>query len=418
MATQNVTVTRTGTGWTADVTACNLDPELTLKDINILINGELQPQSSYTKTTQTVLTWTGPALAADTTVDIRRSTPVDVYSPIEYTTRFSSGLWNKELDRIARRAEEYALNGVGPASTVTDRLPRDDAFGPVWDGDTIYPATRNALYDKIVSMSLAEAFGPTWATDDAAAPTRKAVYDRMVQLAPLNNANLTGSPTATTPATSDNSTRIATTAYVSGKVSDETYDPANWDGVAGIAPSKNAVRDQMELKANLSGAIFTGGVTAPSINVGEQSLDTFAFGAWTPTFIGSSSGTAPTITYGTRLGRYLRTNSLIFLECQLTWSSASAGTATGNLTIAGIPTVALGDVSSGTVGAGAVAGFSGLTHPANDTAFTQLGVRFFGNTDPKIHLVGSGFGKSQTFLNVANLSASGSLYFTMLYYLL
>lgn len=214
MATQNVTVIRTGTGWTADVTACNLDPELTLKDIICLIDGQLQPASSYEKTTQTVLTWVGPALPTDTTVDIRRSTPVEVYSPVEYTNRFSSGLWNKELDRIARRAEEYALNGVGPASTVSNRLPRDDAFGATWDGDTIYPATRNAIYDKIVSMVLTEAFGATWASDSAAAPTRKAVYDRLVELAPLDSPSLTGAPTAPTPLAADNSNRIATTAYV------------------------------------------------------------------------------------------------------------------------------------------------------------------------------------------------------------
>jgi hypothetical protein len=35
-------------------------------------------------------------------------------------------------------------------------------------------------------------------------------------------------------------------SYADGKVSDTAYDATTWDGVTGIAPSKNAVRDKIE----------------------------------------------------------------------------------------------------------------------------------------------------------------------------
>jgi len=43
----------------------------------------------------------------------------------------------------------------------------------------------------------------------------------------------------------------------SGQVSDVAYNEGTWNGVSTIAPSKNAVRDVMELKANLVSPSFT-----------------------------------------------------------------------------------------------------------------------------------------------------------------
>lgn len=53
--------------------------------------------------------------------------------------------------------------------------------------------------------------------------------------------------TATTQDAVDNSTKIATTAYVEAKVSDAAYDATWWNWVNAIAPSKNAVRDKIEV---------------------------------------------------------------------------------------------------------------------------------------------------------------------------
>lgn len=151
MATANVVVSRSGTGFTIDVTAVNLDADLTLKDFIVLHNGTLVPTTSYTKTTRTVLTYNGLSFAT-TTIEIRRSTPVDVIQPITYANRMDSNLWNRELDRKTRWQEEIALNGAGSAS-VNLPIPKDDVYGSGWNGDTIYPPTRNAVYDKLETMS-------------------------------------------------------------------------------------------------------------------------------------------------------------------------------------------------------------------------------------------------------------------------
>jgi len=51
---------------------------------------------------------------------------------------------------------------------------------------------------------------------------------------------------------------------VSGEnVSDTAYDESTWNGVTTIAPSKNAVRDEFETKADLASPSFTGTPLAP-----------------------------------------------------------------------------------------------------------------------------------------------------------
>ena len=77
--------------------------------------------------------------------------------------------------------------------------------------------------------------------------------------------NLSGTPalpdgtTATTQGAGDNSTKLATTAYVDAKVTD-----AITDGTTNLAPSQNAVFDALALKAPLASPTFTGTVTIPS----------------------------------------------------------------------------------------------------------------------------------------------------------
>lgn len=56
--------------------------------------------------------------------------------------------------------------------------------------------------------------------------------------------------------------KITTTNLLGAVVSDTAYG-AGWDGDTGVAPSKNAVYDQMELKAPIASPTFTGTVTFP-----------------------------------------------------------------------------------------------------------------------------------------------------------
>ena len=45
----------------------------------------------------------------------------------------------------------------------------------------------------------------------------------------------------------DGTTAWNSLAYRKDQVSDTAYDKSTWDGVTGIAPSKNAVRDKLKL---------------------------------------------------------------------------------------------------------------------------------------------------------------------------
>ncbi len=67
----------------------------------------------------------------------------------------------------------------------------------------------------------------------------------------------TGTPAAPTAAADTSTTQIATTAFVAGQISDTAY-AASWDGVTGKAPSKNAVYDEIELRAPKASPTLTG----------------------------------------------------------------------------------------------------------------------------------------------------------------
>lgn len=151
MPTSNKIVTVSGTGYTVDVTVCNLDADLTLKDFVVLHDGVLVSNTNYTKTTRTILTYTGTALAT-TTVEVRRRTPTSYILGARYGSRIRSDDWNKELDRITRRAEEYELNGVGAGSITGSQAPQNDPFGASWASDIVYPPTRQAVYSWGVNL--------------------------------------------------------------------------------------------------------------------------------------------------------------------------------------------------------------------------------------------------------------------------
>lgn len=221
MATANTTTTRTGTGWTVDVTLTNLDPDTSLKDFIVLENAVAGNLANYTKTTRTILTYGGASLPSNTPIEVRRATPT---SPVQVLTNFpaklSSALWNKEMDRITRRAEEYAVNGVGAGAVVTIALPLDGAYPTGWNGDVTYPPTRNAVYD-IVS-TLAPIADPVFTGDPEAPTPLTADNDTSIATTQFVKNVLAGSPvfvnpTCNTPAAGDKSTKIATTEFVNSK---------------------------------------------------------------------------------------------------------------------------------------------------------------------------------------------------------
>ncbi len=98
-------------------------------------------------------------------------------------------------------------------------------------------------------------------------------------------------------------------------ISDTAYNASSWDGVTTIAPSKNAVRDEVEtlvtsivLKSPLASPTFTGTVTTPDINVSGATVSTLAM------FDGSKN--LESVTLGTALsfsgGSTLNAQGIVF----------------------------------------------------------------------------------------------------------
>jgi len=212
-STTNVSgTTPAGTGWTVNVAPANLNDNLTEKDFEIRINGLVNSNNNWDKTSRTVLTYTGPAVTAGLSLEIRRKTPPNLLTLAEFGERISSQEYNNEFERRARIDYEIVLNSGGGGGGGLP--PLDDAFGVLWNGDITY------------------------------APTRNAVYDWGVGLAPLANPAFTGNPTAPTQAPGNNSTRLATTAFINTALT--SYAP-------------------------LASPVFTGNPTAPS-----QALDDYS----------------------------------------------------------------------------------------------------------------------------------------------
>lgn len=127
----------------------------------------------------------------------------------------------------------------------------------------------------------------TWNGVTGVAPSKNAVRDEMELKANLASPALTGTPTAPTATAGTDNTQVATTAYVDAVISDTAYNATTWDAVTGIAPSKNAVRDQLVLLAPLASPTFTGTPAAPTATSGTNTTQV-ATTAYVQGEIGSS----------------------------------------------------------------------------------------------------------------------------------
>ena len=152
-STQNVSISgANGTDFNIDVTACNLLQDTTIQDFVGFVNGNQQSDSSFEKLDQTTIKYVGPSLT-DASISIRRVTPPDRVQEISFGSRFSSALWEAELNRASRRAYEYELNGAPGGASFSAPSIQDDAFSSSWDGNTSDGASKNALYDIITTKA-------------------------------------------------------------------------------------------------------------------------------------------------------------------------------------------------------------------------------------------------------------------------
>ena len=125
--TATVTTTQTGSGWSVDVTALNLDPDLSIKDFRVVIDNVIQNLADYTKTSVTTIQYSGAALPVDTVLIFFRFTDVDrVYCP-DFGDRLQSSAYNEEFDKIHKLINENrnALNLGAAFGRIVQASPTD-----------------------------------------------------------------------------------------------------------------------------------------------------------------------------------------------------------------------------------------------------------------------------------------------------
>jgi len=245
MPTANVSVNPVGgnvpNGYTVTIgpppSLLNLDPNLNIYDFNVFQNGTLFQAANptpvvngWSKTSTTTLTWTGTSQTSITTIVFQRKTQDAVISPLTYGQRLSSTLWNQELDRTVRWKEEADLNGIGPGSSGITSVLSNGAYPTGWSGDTVFGATRGALFN--ILSTLAPIASPTF-TGVPAAPTATD-NTNTTQLATCQYANtrvtnalaaaltLSNGTVASTQAVGDNTTKVATDAFVHNELTSGT----------------------------------------------------------------------------------------------------------------------------------------------------------------------------------------------------
>lgn len=229
MPTSPVTAIVSGASFTVSVTLANLDIDNTILDYLVLEAGTLTVNpGNYTKTTAgTVIQYSGVALPAATTLEIRRRTPRVQRNIQAVGTKIRSSDWNAEFDRTVRINEEYDVYGAGGGFSV--RLPLDAPFSVAWDSDGLFPPSRNAVYDELVLKSNinSPAFtglpsAPTVVTSDNSTllATTAHVKNNLISYALLASPAFTGFPSAPTAPNATNSTTLANTAHVKNVLGD------------------------------------------------------------------------------------------------------------------------------------------------------------------------------------------------------
>lgn len=122
-----------------------------------------------------------------------------------------------------------------------------------------------------------------------------------------------------------------------------------------------------------------------------------ATGTWTPTFaIGTPGNFAGTVT---PIGAYFRIGSLVYVQFDLTFSAFSHSSASGTVTITGLPFT----VSTGIESWGAMQ-WSGITK----TNYTNIVCRATSNTTT-LDLLAMGSGQANATLSITDFPTGGSV---------
>ncbi len=87
-----ISTTRTGTGWTLDVTSLGLSTNLGVKDFLIQVAGVTSSNTNFTKTSAVLLTYTGTSLGTNTAIKAFRDSSLLVTDLVYAEVNTSSGL--------------------------------------------------------------------------------------------------------------------------------------------------------------------------------------------------------------------------------------------------------------------------------------------------------------------------------------
>ncbi|MCJ2009815.1 SGNH/GDSL hydrolase family protein [Methylobacterium sp. J-092] len=184
-------------------------------------------------------------------------------------TSDASGNWRV---RVYQRADGTALVGVVPTRQVL-------ATGLATGGGDL-------SVDRTITVPKATAADLNAATDDTKALTSLIVAAALALKAPLASPTFTGSPKAPTPAATDNSTLLATTAFVTNAVATGTvaailYDRAqSLTAAQAVQAQANLALDAAEVDAASAATTDIGTTTAQFVRVtGTTTVTSFGTAA-------------------------------------------------------------------------------------------------------------------------------------------
>lgn len=143
----------------------------------------------------------------------------------------------------------------------------------------------------------------------------------------LDGGTFTGTMAGLTMVAGDNSTKLATTAFVANQAF--TASLPDQSGNSGkIVTTNGTTASWVTVAAAANGqAMSLGALTVTSLNMGQTTLNYYGEGTWTP----SLGGTA---TYTDRSATYTRVGRMCTFDCKMTINAIGTGSAT---TVSGYP---------------------------------------------------------------------------------
>lgn len=214
-------------------------------------------------------------------IDAAARQRLDVIEPIAtsaYDTANANVLASLQAEKVLSQEGIHDLNlcletgkYYTPSTTVASGVtnqPSDKTASTLFHVLVLRHTSANNLIQILVNSGKyiwirRATYSSEWTFDDWVRIVDKRDYDTLTNAidtkAPLASPELRGTPTATTAATEDNSTRVATTAFVKAAINafKSAFDSAM------SASSTNAVQNKvvkaaLDLKANIAGPTFTG----------------------------------------------------------------------------------------------------------------------------------------------------------------